>query len=252
MKPITEKILDKKYFIFDIDGTLIDSMSMWNLVDQHILFEKFGISASQEDIKAFRDSVIYDDKNVHGNIYMIYYEELVKLFNLDVSAQEFKAMRNELSNYISIYELDYKSGADKFLNLISEQGKKIAVATTTTYSQYDIYENKNQNLIKKAPFKKLIDVAVLCEDVKRKKPDPEAYLLAMKKLGAKPEECIVFEDSLNGVISAKDAGIEVCAIFDESAKSEQEIIEKIADYKIASFDELVKILEPALKWKNLE
>lgn len=252
MKPIAEKILDKKYFIFDIDGTLIDSMSMWSFIDQYILFEKFGITASQEDLKIFRDSVIYNDKNIYGDIYMIYYEELIKLFNLDVSAYRFQEMRNEILNYLSIYELDYKLGADKFLNLIAGQGKKIAVATTTTYSQYEIYENKNQNLIKKAPLKKLIDVAVLCEDVKRKKPDPEAYLLAMKKLGAKPEECIVFEDSLNGIISAKDAGVEVCAIYDDSAKNEQDIIEKIADYKVESFDELVRILEPALKGRNFE
>lgn len=64
----------------------------------------------------------------------------------------------------------------------------------------------------------------------------------MQKLGAKPEECIVFEDSLNGVISAKSAGIEVCAVYDESSANEQDIIDKIADYKIETFDELIKLL----------
>ena len=57
---------------------------------------------------------------------------------------------------------------------------------------------------------------------------------AIEKLGAKPEECIVFEDSINGVISAKEAGLEVCAVFDKTAAGEQDLIDKIADYKVYS------------------
>ena len=128
------------------------------------------------------------------------------------------------------------------LKLLKELGKKIGVATTTTRKQYSIYEDLNTKMIKQAPLKKLVDEAVLCEDVTRKKPDPEAYLLVMKKLGARPEECLVFEDSLNGVMAAKTAGIEVCSVYDESARSEQDIIAKIADYKVESFEEFIKIL----------
>ena len=242
MKKIDAKLLDKKCFIFDIDGTLVDSMGMWNLVDQKVLCDKFGIYVDQMDIKMFRDSVLYNAQNVHGDIYKIYYDELVKFFNLGVTGEEFEFFRLELSNYLSINEIDYKKGAADFLKYVSELGKKIGVATTTTRAQYNIYEEKNQKMIKAAPLKKFVDVAVLCDDVIRKKPDPEAYLLVMKKLGAKPEDCIVFEDSLNGILAAKNAGIEVCAVYDDSAKNEQEIIDKIADYKFESFEELIKIL----------
>lgn len=242
MKEITGKMLDKKYFIFDIDGTLVDSMPMWSLIDQKVLFDNFGIVVAAEDIKAFRDSILYDDRHVSGDIYSIYYEEFVKLFNLGITGKEFKKLRYELATYLSVNELDFKEGAADFLNALKLLGKKIAVASTTTKKQYSIYENLNQNMIKKAPLKKLVDSVVLCEDVVRKKPDPEAYVLAMQKLGAKPEECIVFEDSLNGVMAAKTAGIEVCSVYDASAHNEQDIIEKIADYKVESFAELVKIL----------
>ncbi len=242
MKEITGKLLDKKYFIFDIDGTLVDSMGMWNLVDQKVLLDNFGIEVSQMDIKMFRDSVLYNSANVHGDIYMTYYAEISKFFNLGITAEEFRVLRHDLSNYLSVNELDYKSGAADFLNALYEIGKKIGVATTTTTRQYNIYESLNKKMIRQAPLKKLVDAAVLCEDVTKKKPDPEAYLLAMKKLGAKPEECIVFEDSLNGVLSAKDAGIEVCAVYDESAANEQDVIAKIADYQVGTFVELIKIL----------
>lgn len=242
MREITGKLLDKKYFIFDIDGTLVDSMGMWNLVDQKVLFDNFGIEVSQKDIKMFRDSVLYNTQNVHGDIYMIYYAELIKYFNLGITPEEFRVLRHDLSNYLSINELDYKAGADEFLKLVKLLGKKVGVATTTVKRQYDIYENQNAKMMKKAPLKKFVDAVVLCEDVQRKKPDPEAYLLVMEKLGAKPHECIVFEDSLNGIISAKDAGIDVVAVYDESAQNEQDVIDKIADYKVESFSELIKIL----------
>ena len=68
MKEITGKLLDKKYFIFDIDGTLVDSMPMWSLIDQKVLFDNFGIAVAMEDIKAFRDSILYDDRHVSGDI----------------------------------------------------------------------------------------------------------------------------------------------------------------------------------------
>lgn len=168
MKEITSKLLDKKYFIFDIDGTLVDSMGMWNLVDQKVLFDNFGIEVSQMDIKIFRDSVLYNADNIHGDIYMIYYEELVKFFNLGITAEDFKKLRHDLSNYLSVNELDYKPGAADFLNLLYEFGKKIGVATTTTIIQYNIYEELNKKMIKKAPLKKLVAAVVLCEDVIRK------------------------------------------------------------------------------------
>ena len=242
MKEITDKLLNKKYFIFDIDGTLVDSMPMWNLIDQKVLYDNFGIAVAGEDIKAFRDSILYDDRHVSGDIYAIYYEEFVKLFNLGITGKEFKKLRYELATYLSTYELDFKEGAAEFLNALKLIGKKIGVASTTTKKQYSIYENSNQKMIKKAPLKTMVEVLVLCEDVTRKKPDPEAYVLAMQKLGAKPEECIVFEDSLNGVMAAKTAGIEVCCVYDPSAHNEHDIIDKIADYKVDSFATLVKIL----------
>ena len=107
MKEITDRFLDKKYFIFDIDGTLIDSMGMWNLVDQKVLLDNFGIEVDQMDIKMFRDGVLYNSQNVNGDIYMIYYDELIKYFNLGITPEEFRNLRHDLSNYLSINELDF-------------------------------------------------------------------------------------------------------------------------------------------------
>ena len=242
MKKISKNLLDKKYFIFDVDGTLIDSMGMWNRVDQEIIYNHTGKKVDLMEIKAFRDTVIYSYENVQGNIYLIYYAELIKKYGLDMSVAEYDYERSIASGYVSRNILDYKTGADNFVKILKGLGKKIGVATTTTRGQYDIYENQNQTLIRKAPLRDLVDVKVLCEDVERKKPDPEAYLKVIECFGCFPEECIVFEDSLNGVRAGKRAGIEVVSVHDESSLDEIEEIEKLADYKVDSFDELIELL----------
>lgn len=243
MKQISDKILDKKYFIFDIDGTLVDSMGMWNLVDQAAIFNASGLTVDAEEVKALRDSVLYAENNLDGNIYDLFYAEVVKQYGLPMSVEEYKTARHDYAEHISTYELDFKPGAAEFLNALKLLGKKIGIATTTTQRQLDIYSEKNAKMRAQVSLKKVADVIVACEDVIRKKPDPEAYLLAVQKLGAKKEECIVFEDSLSGAISAKEAGLEVVMVYDESAKAEQYYLEQLADYKVESFEELIKALD---------
>ncbi len=243
MKQISNEILDKKCFIFDIDGTLVDSMEMWNLVDQAAIFNSSGQMVEAEEIKALRDSVLYAQNNIEGNIYELFYAEVIKQYGLGISVEEYKRARHDYAVHISTNELDFKPGAAEFLNVVKALGKKIGIATTTTRSQLDIYSEQNQRMKAQAPLKKLADAIVACEDVKRKKPDPEAYLKVVKLLGAKKGDCIVFEDSLSGAISAKDAGLEVVVVYDESAKGEQHYLEMIADYKVDSFNEIINSLE---------
>ena len=242
MKQITEQLLDKKYFIFDIDGTLVDSMGMWNLVDQVTIFNKTGMTIPFEDIKTLRDSVLYADNNIDGNIYDLFYAEVIKQYGLDMTVDEYSKARHELADYISINELDFKPGAAKFLNILKFLGKKIGITTTTTNRQLGIYSEKNKKMNEQAQIRKIADAVVACEDVSRKKPDPEGYLKTVEKLGADKKDCIVFEDSLSGAISAKEAGLEVVAVYDESAENEQHFLEQIVDYKIESFEELIQIL----------
>ena len=242
MKKITDKILDKKYFIFDIDGTLVDSMGMWNLVDQATIFNQTGIEVPVEDIKMLRDSVLYSENNIGGDIYDIFYQEVVNTFGMNITSEQYGVLRRELADYISINELDFKPGAAEFLQILRSLGKKIGITTTTTRRQFEIYSKQNEKMVNKAPMKELASAIITCEDVERKKPDPEAYLKTVEKLGAKKKDCIVFEDSLSGAIAAKSAGLDVISVYDDSAKFEQDRLAKIVDYKIESFDELIKIL----------
>lgn len=242
MKDISTELLNRKYFIFDIDGTLVDSMSMWNLVDQIAIFELTGQQISEEEIKAFRDSVLYHANNISGDIYRLFYASVIQQYGLGVTVEEYEHHRHDNADMLSVNVVDFKPGAGEFLQMLKILGKKIGVATTTTKPQLELYSERNINMPKKANINKIADAIVACEDVTHKKPHPEAYIKVVEKLGAKPEECIVFEDSINGMIAAKEAGLEVCAVFDKTAVAEQDLINKVADYKVYSFDELIKAL----------
>ena len=242
MEQITGKLLDKKYFIFDIDGTLVDSMEMWNTIDQVAILRASGEFVDTEDVKTIRDSVIYGEDNLGGNIYEAFYAELIALFHLNMTVEEYKDSRRELEKRLSIEEVNFKPGAGEFLQILKMLGKKIGIATTTTKGQIDIYSNQNVKMKKIVSLQKVADALVTCHDVTFKKPHPEAYFKVVELLGANPEECVVFEDSLPGVMAAKEAGLDVVAVFDKSAENEQEFIAQLADYQVESFDEIIKIL----------
>ena len=217
-------------------------MGMWNLVDQTTIFNQTGIMVPVEDIKLLRDTVLYSENNIGGNIYDLFYQEVINTFGLNLTYEQYGMLRRELADQISINELDFKPGAGEFLLILKDLGKKVGITTTTTRRQFNIYSEQNNKMIKQAPMGKLASAVVTCEDVERKKPDPEAYLKTVEKLGAKKKDCIVFEDSLSGAIAAKSAGLDVVAVYDESAKFEQDRLDMIVDYKIESFDELIKAL----------
>ena len=243
MEEISKKILDRKYFIFDIDGTLVDSMEMWNTIDQVAVLRASGTYVDSEDVKTIRDSVIYGENNLGGNIYDAFYAELIALFHLKMTVEEYKESRKELADRLSKEEVKFKPGAGEFLQILKILEKKIGIASTTTKGQIDFYSNHNKNMNRVANLQKVADAIVLFEDVTFKKPHPEAYLKVMEKLGAKPEECVVFEDSLSGVMAAKEAGLDVVAVYDKSAENEQPYIAQLADYQVESFDELIKALD---------
>ena len=165
MKQINEKLLDKKYFIFDIDGTLVDSMSMWNLVDQIAIFNLTGREVSEEEIKAFRDSVLYHISNISGDIYTLFYASVIEQYGLGVTVEEYQNLRHDNADMLSVNAVDFKPGAGEFLQILKQLGKKIGIATTTTKPQLELYSERNKNMPQKANLNKIADAIVACEDV---------------------------------------------------------------------------------------
>jgi len=204
--------------IFDMDGVLIDSEPIHVQIEKN-LFNRLGIEVS--------DAVHHSYMGA-SNEYM--YADLRLRFKLSETISQL-IERDEL------YRSDYFSGLDSIplnkglihlLNEIKSAGLKMAVATSSSPKIATI-------LLNKCGIASLFDTIVTTAEAGKSKPSPEVYLLAAQKIGVSPGNCIVFEDSPNGLKAAKSAGM-YCVVI----QSDHRIIRELtkADYFIKSFTEI--------------
>lgn len=231
----------KKVIIFDMDGTLIDSVGIWNKTDEILINKLNSNSTSVPNIQQMRDSILAKCKS--NEIYLEYCDYLGKKYNSNLSAQEILDLRWQISDHYIKNQIDYKPNADRVLHTLKNMGYILALATTTTNIQLDAYRNYNKNIKDKADIDEMFSIILSKEDVKEKKPSPEVHNKIVQLLGVKPSECLILEDSLIGVQAAKNAGIEVAVMYDKYSDSDRTEINRLADYRFNSFDEVLNCID---------
>lgn len=229
----------KKVIIFDMDGTLIDSIGIWNAVDRDLI-RRIRTDGGTEtgNIQEQRDAVLRGASKAE-NPYIEYCGHLGKKYGSSLSAKEIHALRYEICQAYLQNQIDYKKDADVLIHKLKEAGYTLAIASTTRRDNMNIYREKNENIRKKANIDDYFTLVYTSEDAREIKPNPEIYLRIMRELGVTAEECLVFEDSLIGIEAAKNAGMEAVAVYDPYSDSDRERIHALADYQISSFTELL-------------
>lgn len=206
--------------IFDLDGTMIDSMGMWK-----------DISI---DSMSNRDIIIGDDiiKLLEVMTFNESAEFLVDYFNLNEPPQ---ALVDDWSNMAYKYysnKFKLKSGVMEYLDFLKSNKIKLAVATSCMRNLcMAVLENNNAI--------HYFDEIVLSTEIGSNKSQPHIYLHTAKRLGIEPKECMVYEDILIAIKSARRAGMTVTAVYDKYAEHELPEIKKNANFFINSFDELL-------------
>lgn len=231
----------KKYIIFDMDGTLVDSIGIWNMTDQEVIKRYSGKEVDLDYIQKERDGFHHDHQD--GDIYLSYCEHLIKEYDLTIKdAKELLKIRWNMSGEIQ-EQIDFKPGVVELITKLKSLGFILILATMSTQFQLDIYFKKNKKMIKQIDIPQVFDLIVRKEDVKNKKPHPEIYNKIMDYYSARPNECLIFEDSYTGVLASKNAGIEVINIYDKYADLDRDKIDAMTDYNILNYNEFIAYLQ---------
>lgn len=227
MKKLSElNLKDKKYIIFDLDGTLIDSIGVWNRTDQKLI-EEFGkVSKNLDDIQSERDDFLHNNQD--SDIYLAYCEYLIKKYNFSIrDVQTLLKIRWDKSSEVLKNEMDFKSYVVELILMLKDLGFTLVLATMIIQVQLDIYSKKNKRMLEQMNIVEVFDLITRKEDVKNKKPNPEIYNKIMQYYNASPNECLIFEDSYTGVLAGKNAGIEVINIYDKYADLDRKKIKSM-------------------------
>ena len=208
--------------IFDIDGTLVDSMRVWYDIDVEY-FQILGIPMPptiQKDIEGMSFT-----ETAH------YFKDTFQITDKTIDDIKLDWVRMAHEKYL--YEIKAKPGAKEYMKFLKDQGVKIGCATSN---------EKSLAMAALTPhgFLEQVDsVRTACE-VCAGKPAPDIYLKVAQDLGVDPKHCLVFEDIPNGMRAGKAAGMTVVAVEDESAKQHRSEIDKICDYYIEDYFDLLE------------
>ena len=232
----------KKVIIFDMDGTLIDSVGIWNKVDMELIKELGGLEKLNEfDIQKERDNKLREFSKSE-NPYIDYCQFLSSKYSSRLTGEETLKKRYDIAQNYLKNEIDYKKGAPELLKLLKEKDFTLVIATTTRRKNMDIYCNENDNIINKANINDFFSIVYTREDAKEIKTNPEIYLRILKELNIRKDQCLIFEDSLIGIDAANNAGIDVVAMYDKYSDMERDEIKEKATYNLNNFDEVIQNL----------
>ncbi len=211
-----EILQDKEAFLFDLDGTLVDSMWIWHRIDVEYL-GRFGLKLPED---------------LHSSIEGMSFTETARYFkerfSIPDSLEQMKADWNRMAWDKYLQEVPLKPGVREFLAYHRARGIRMAVASSNSRELVEA-------VIEVHGLTETFGAIVTGCDVAHGKPSPDIYLEAAARLGAAPAKCLVFEDIVPGIQAGRNAGMAVIAVEDAYSQYQEKEKRNLADLYITDY-----------------
>lgn len=211
-----------KACFFDMDGTIVDSMWMWRDIDIEFLGSR-GIKLP-DDLQ----------KKIEGMCFSETAEFFKKEFALPESVDEIKKIWNEMAMDKYRYQVTLKKGVRDFLEHLKDNRIKTGIATSNS-------PELAMCSLESLKIRDYFDTIVTGCLVGAGKPAPDVYLKCAKDCGVNPGDCLVFEDIPLGIMAGLNAGMKVCAVYDDYSADVDNVKRNMSDYYIKDFTQILQL-----------
>ena len=210
--------MQHKYCIFDMDGTLVDSMGHWKNLEREFLLSK----QVDEDV----DEVLKVIQHMTIPAAMEYF---IGRFGFEGTVESLTEEFNALMAAHYASDVEVKPGVPAYLEKLRENGVKMCIASATSVPLVTI-------CLERLGLAQYFEFLLSCVDVIASKDKPDVFLEAARRLGGTPAETAVFEDSLVASTTAKAAGFYVVGIYDKYSAHNWPAIQELADELIEDWE----------------
>ena len=213
--------------IFDVDGTLLDSMPIWDDASERFL-SGLGVKAEPG-----LNEIMFRMSLDEGAAY------LKSAYGLDLSEQEIKDGILGVIRDFYFYQAQAKPGADSFLRQLSSRGIPMYLATSSNREHV-------RAALKRLGLYEYFDGMITYEEAGAGKSDPRIFLLAADRMGLEPADIFVFEDVIHAIRTANSAGFVTVGVYDAASSSDNTAIREESGLYLHSLENWERFRDFAL------
>lgn len=210
-----------KTYLFDFDGTLVDSMPVYVSAMLRIL-DEYHIPCEQDIVKIITPLGLIGTAEYFINM------------GLALSKEKLVSLMKEYMLEGYLYHIPAKKNVVSVLETLKARGANLNVLTASPHATLD-------PCLKRLGIYDLFTNVWSCDDFHTTKADPEIYRMAAVRIGERVEDILFLDDNFNADKTAKSAGMKVCGVYDDSSKEYIDEIKELADHYIYDFSELLEL-----------